>query len=315
MYMFLQELTNIVRRDFFPDLEKLEKEVRDEVGGNMDPTGGDKPVLRLDQFLNQYESEDDASFANVLEKESELHHQKHSWLHKQEEQSRLSAQKKLAIAESAESQGTNRRAGLDSWTYTAKNSLMYVPEGVESSAVESIQESNRTRKIVHSNTRLPEQFIHKYQHDSHCESRKPAQEKVGVDGKVLAVDESPKVNGYGFLSTPQIKPGNTYSIVSFELEFQYQHYTGVDASPLMTWGSIEGTPVRIDSDSIPLIAGGPSFKMPKVPTREKIALKLADQVAKTSRERRKKSSAASRFVSIMKCLNLMFMLLYGYAAL
>lgn len=52
----------------------------------------------------------------------------------------------------------------------------------------------------------------------------------------------------------------------------------------MTWGSIVGTPIRIDSDSVP---HGPLFKMPKIHAREKVGLKLADQVAKASRERRK----------------------------
>ena len=56
----------------------------------------------------------------------------------------------------------------------------------------------------------------------------------------------------------------------------------------MTWGSIEGTPVKIDSTP------GPSFKMPKIPVREKIGLKLADQVAKASRERKKASSVVAR---------------------
>ena len=60
----------------------------------------------------------------------------------------------------------------------------------------------------------------------------------------------------------------------------------------MTWGSIDGTPVKIDSDcAIP----GPSFKMPKIPVREKVAQKLADQVAKASRDRKKISA---RFVKM-----------------
>lgn len=63
----------------------------------------------------------------------------------------------------------------------------------------------------------------------------------------------------------------------------------------MTWGSIEGTPIRIDSDSRPFTPSGPSFKMPKIPTREKVALRLADQVAKATRERKKAMSA--RFVN------------------
>lgn len=75
--------------------------------------------------------------------------------------------------------------------------------------------------------------------------------------------------------------------------YTYSVLTGVDASPLMTWGSIEGTPMRIESES-----SGPSFKIPKIPSREKIALKLADEVAKTSRERRKVSSGLTRYIVI-----------------
>lgn len=71
------------------------------------------------------------------------------------------------------------------------------------------------------------------------------------------------------------------------------HVVGVDASPLMTWGSIDGTPLRLDSDSV--TPTGPSFKMPKVPAREMVALKLADQVAKANREKRKKSTSVTRY--------------------
>lgn len=190
-----------MRRDFFPDIEKLERECTSE---SHDAGDSKESTLQLDEFLTRYESEDDSSFTGMLVEARRLHQHKHAWLHKQEQQAQLSLEKKLAIEDSSE---YNRRAGLDSWTYTAKNSLMYVPDGVGSSAVEAIRGSNENRKIVHSNTRLPEQFVQKTQVSLNLESRKPARDKVGVDGKVVAVDESPKVNGYGFLSTPLIKPG------------------------------------------------------------------------------------------------------------
>lgn len=193
-----------MRRDFFPDVEKLERD-----GGSQCDVANTKSTLNLDEYLNQYESEDDASFTGMLEKANELHHQKHAWLHKQEELYQLAAQEKLAIGDGT-AVPINRRAGVESWTYTAKNSLMYVPDGVDSSAVESIQGSSKTRKIIHSNTRLPEEFVQKAKVSTNLESRKPAQNKVGVDGKEVATDDSPKVNGYGFLSTPLIKPGNMY---------------------------------------------------------------------------------------------------------
>ena len=57
----------------------------------------------------------------------------------------------------------------------------------------------------------------------------------------------------------------------------------------MTWGSIDGTPTRIDSDSRPYTASGPSFKMPKISTRERIASSLVDQAIKRTREQKKNS--------------------------
>ena len=68
--------------------------------------------------------------------------------------------------------------------------------------------------------------------------------------------------------------------------------SGVDASPLMTWGTIEGTPFQLETDVIP--SAGPSFKMPKIPKREEIALKLAEKAAKATKERKKAAVLAAR---------------------
>ena len=71
------------------------------------------------------------------------------------------------------------------------------------------------------------------------------------------------------------------------------HYTpGVDASPLMTWGSIEGTPIHLETDVVSTSA--PSFKMPKPPKREALAHRLADKANKANRERKKAAAEAAR---------------------
>ena len=53
-----------------------------------------------------------------------------------------------------------------------------------------------------------------------------------MDGTELGMKETPKVGGYGFMATPSPAPG-------------------VDESPLMTWGEIEGTPFRLDGGDTP----------------------------------------------------------------
>ena len=69
---------------------------------------------------------------------------------------------------------------------------------------------------------------------------------------------------------------------------------GVDASPLMTWGSIEGTPLLLETDVTP--GHGPTFKIPHVPRREAIAHQLADKATKSTRERKKAAALAARFI-------------------
>jgi protein DGCR14 len=72
--------------------------------------------------------------------------------------------------------------------------------------------------------------------------------------------------------------------------------SGVDASPLMTWGSIEGTPVHLDTDVVP--GPGPTFKIPTVPRREELAHQLADKATRSTRERRKAAAVAARCASL-----------------
>lgn len=64
---------------------------------------------------------------------------------------------------------------------------------------------------------------------------------------------------------------------------------GVTDTPIMTWGEIEGTPFRLDGSDTPLPQNpnGQQFKIPSLSAREKIALSLADNVAKKHRKTQK----------------------------
>ena len=67
--------------------------------------------------------------------------------------------------------------------------------------------------------------------------------RIGPDGKEVMPTQSPKVNGYGFCATPSPAPG-------------------VNESPLMTWGEIEGTPFRLDGGDTPASSTpGPNFRV------------------------------------------------------
>lgn len=71
---------------------------------------------------------------------------------------------------------------------------------------------------------------------------------------------------------------------------------GVDASPLMTWGTIEGTPFRLDAGDVSVDSSpGPTFKIPEPKDREVLAHKLAEKASKRHREERRQALAASAF--------------------
>ena len=183
----------------------------------------------LDKFLSKYQSEDDASFSEIMERTKAQNREKHAWLFEKEvEYSRSIEGPELRLAITDGSEGGSEkttaskavvrreepeRSGVESWTYTAKNSLMYIPEGLDQSVMEKVSDPARKREVVHSNTRLPGAFLRKL-HGAlrggaagEGEGEKKSKDKVGVDGKVLDPSASPQVNGYGFVATPQIQPG------------------------------------------------------------------------------------------------------------
>lgn len=78
--------------------------------------------------------------------------------------------------------------------------------------------------------------------------------------------------GYSYVATPSPAPG-------------------VDESPFMTWGEIEGTPLRLETEDTPVGIGGngegPHFKIPAPPTRDARAHALSRDAARSLREKAK----------------------------
>ena len=145
------------------------------------------------------------------------------------------------------------------------------------SAKESIQDKqSKPREILHKNTRFVNRpfDISKSQQTIHQAAAVQAQNrqgKIGPDGKEILPSQSPRVNGYGFMGTPSPAPG-------------------VDESPLMTWGEIEGTPFRLDGSSTPTPKSvGPVFKMPNVPKRDQLLHNLNEEVGKAYRAKKQEA--------------------------
>ena len=144
---------------------------------------------------------------------------------------------------------TDGKAGVDTWKYRTRNAVMYVPDGEDYSAEELVEfKKKKPRKIQHSNTRFQSNpFDGRKNKDTLKQAAVDKANlhsgKIGHDGKELQMSMTPTVNGYGFVATPSPAPG-------------------VDESPLMTWGEIEGTPFQLESNETPLVpSSGPSFKV------------------------------------------------------
>ena len=168
---------------------------------------------------------------------------------------------------------------------------MYIPEGVPLTPDELIQQAKSTRQIVHANTRFNSQMLNSLNKssgtfktpDTPGSKLNPTVNtitKIGIDGKEDS-KETPKVKGYGFVdASPSPMPGRSFG----------------DASPMMIWGEIEGTPFSLDGPStphFPYLSGAPEFKIPDIPEREKIAINLEE---KASAARRNKKNEALKHV-------------------
>uniref|UniRef100_A0A2K6GQS5 Ess-2 splicing factor homolog n=1 Tax=Propithecus coquereli TaxID=379532 RepID=A0A2K6GQS5_PROCO len=90
----------------------------------------------LDVFLSRCTSEDNASFQEIMEVA--------------EEESEKREKDNLELPSAEHQAVESSQAGVETWKYKAKNSLMYYPEGVP----EEEQLFKKPRQVVHKNTRF-----------------------------------------------------------------------------------------------------------------------------------------------------------------
>ncbi|XP_015113525.1 splicing factor ESS-2 homolog [Diachasma alloeum] len=245
----------------------LETGIRDKIG--------------LDGFLSTHTSEDNASFEEMMEEAEKRQRIKYSWLYDVEEKSKILAIEANKVV-TIENGKTKKPLSLDTWSYKNKNYIMYVPDGVELTPDEKVEMAKRKQEVVHDNTRLTVNPFNEKQNKETINELAKSQSKandgkIGVDGKEIVRNPTPRVNGFSFVATPSPRPGEC-------------------DSPFMTWGQIEGTPFRLDGGDTPLFRSnqGPSFRMAEPPKREKIALQLAEKAGERHRDRKSKALEAAR---------------------
>nr|CAG4634847.1 EOG090X07SU [Alona affinis] len=235
----------------------------------------------LDEFLFKNTSEDNESFEEMMDEAKKKHRIKHAWLYDTEHQSLSKQESNLALP-SIEKQALedSKPAQVETWKYTVKNSVMYVPEGAPLTVAERVKLALDKDHIAHSNTHFQSNPFDESRNREAVQKAAQLQTNtrqghVDVDGKEIQSSAPPTVNGFTFMKTPSPAPG-------------------VGDSPLMTWGEIEGTPFRLDGSDTPLpssTVGAGSFHLQPVSERDRIGLKLAEKVGKGYRDRRGRKSA------------------------
>jgi len=242
----------------------------------------EKEKLTLDKFLANHTSEDNESFIEIQEENDKKHRIKNAWMYKDEKLClEMKAQQMTLPSIEQQAMLPIKQLDVDTWTYQNINSVFHNPEALELSEEEKIELAKKQKIIKHDNTRISKTPWKTEKQMEQLKKEAEKQEalaagKVGIDGKELVRPETPTVNGFKLMSmAPSPK-------------------LGVEDSPLMTWGQLEGTPYRLEGCETPLLqggGGGPGFSMKEVSRRDRLAKELADNNSKYYRDRKSKAIA------------------------
>ncbi|KAK0416592.1 hypothetical protein QR680_012578 [Steinernema hermaphroditum] len=240
--------------------------------------------LTVDAYLNKFTSEDNASFEELAALGAKRERVRNKWMYDAEEQHNAEMVSRVEFIKDADKQlvaakveNGPRPNDIGNWTYKARNSLIFNPEGAPLTLKEHMENSKMNQKIINKNaTRFTD---NKLSHATRTTLAKAAAQQaannaghVDITGEIKG---APQPCNLGIVVTPSPAPG-------------------VDESPLMTWGEIEGTPFMLDGSDInitPLADSGPVFKIPELPLRDKIALGISDNIGHRYHDKRKAAAA------------------------
>jgi len=271
--------------------------------GEKEEVGGVDTNLGLDQFLGRYTSEDNQSFSKILERVNRKRKERFGYL----EDSVNSNANGDAIEDEkrdriTDGYGTSYQppSTLEGWNYTAKNLLMYHPadrgEVPLTEEERAVRIKAATKEIDRVNTRF---------HGKMMDSRPKEDGTVemlytpvaGATPVPMSFRDADKLKKYD-LEDLRKTPNPFYLESGKKAENGYSYVKtpspapGADESPFITWGEIEGTPLRLDMEDTPIDIGGsadgPHYRIPSAPARDAKAHSLSREAARNLRERSKK---------------------------
>uniref|UniRef100_A0A0D9WQN1 DGCR14 protein n=1 Tax=Leersia perrieri TaxID=77586 RepID=A0A0D9WQN1_9ORYZ len=259
-------------------------------------------ALSLDDFFRRFTSEDNESFSRILEKVNHRRRERYAHLLEPAEAGKAPLLEDAKRDRITDGYGTSGQppSTLEGAKFTAKNLLMYYPADRGEVPLTDEERAERlkfmTKEINRSNTRFhgrsssddgttkeEEAAAILYApvagstpggmayHDPDKAKKYDLEDLRKTPNPFYVESGKNANNGYSFVRTPSPAPG-------------------VDESPFMTWGEIDGTPLRLDPEDTPGGSGGSDtahFKIPPPPARDVKAHLLSRDAARKIKERTK----------------------------
>ncbi|CAH9060555.1 unnamed protein product [Cuscuta europaea] len=271
--------------------------------GNKIVEGEADTSLPLDDFMRRYTSEDNESFFKIIEKVNRKRKERYDFLLEGEKQevdvNLIEGSKREKV--STDGYGTSDQpvATLEGWKYTAKNLLMYHPADRGEAPLTEEEMANRlkglTKEINRPNTRfhgkMTETLLKEDETVAVLYSPVPGAtplpfiDRGGDKSKKYDLEDFKKTPNQFFIESGK-KAENGYSYVMTP-----SPAPGVDGSPFITWGEIEGTPLRLEPEDTPFDIGGNGerlhYNIPMPASRDVKAHSLSREASRKLRERSK----------------------------
>nr|WJH19573.1 Splicing factor ESS-2 homolog [Euglena gracilis] len=302
---YTRAMDAVIRRSFFPDLDQLKARtalldpagaatpdaararlaavLRDTEPILVNGSPLDLSTITLNEFLQRFTSEDAASFSDLFRKHQQEHRKRHRWLFESDVcfKDQLLRMGGEAAVRQYEEEQERRRVEL-----AERHALMPPPPPRQITAQEQRQQLRKPAEINYSGTRLEaapvtvgkdltafaarpmeEALFAGFASDLDLLARRKLlseQPKYNLDD-LRRLPDSPRVNGFGFVATPQFSPGSAAGL-----------------SPLMTWGAV-ATPLTLSMDANDYLQG-PVFSIAEQSKRDERAKRLADEAARRMRQ-------------------------------
>ncbi|EIE23988.1 hypothetical protein COCSUDRAFT_53177 [Coccomyxa subellipsoidea C-169] len=219
--------------------------------------------ISLDRFMAKHTSEDNASFNEIIEESNKRRHLQKPWLFEDKNQAPL-----LTDADRVNDgfgTGGQPHDRLLLWPYKNKNTMYYDSSQQKAVALSDAERAQQVQGAPKQINRTGTRFVNTTER-----SDTPSSTVSSTPAALRAAADS-----YSVLATPSFTPG-------------------VEDSPFMTWGELEGTPLRLDpeDDIILQPASGPQFRVPEASSRDALARQMGQTAAAKLRNRARAACAA-----------------------